>query len=311
MATPLLRALRRGLPDAEIVGAGRPAAAILDGSPFLDEVRVGVGWRELRRGGFDAAVLLPNSFRSALTARLAGVPTRFGYATDGRGWLLTHKARPPAGVTPTLRYYLGLLEPLDLPEAGRRMELGVTDAERETADRVLEGLDEFVLLNPGASFGASKLWPPEHYAALADRFEVPVAASVAPPERPIVVEINRHASRPVIDLSARGLSLGAVKEVCRRARLVVTNDTGTRHVAAAMGRPLVTLFGPTDPRRTTIGHPLERELSIEVPCGPCQLKRCPLPDPDHKRCLTGITPDAVMEAARDVLSQAAVGAATP
>ena len=323
MATPLLRALRRGLPEARIVGVGRPTASILDGLPFLDEVRLGFDWRSLRRERFDAAVILPNSFRSALLVRLAGVPRRVGYARDGRGCLLTDKARPALtgnwprrrfAVMPTLRYYLGLLRPLGLPEAGRRMELGVTDDEAATADRVLAaaGIEDdgrpFVLLNPGASYGAAKLWPPEHFAALADRaageWDARVAASVAPSERPIVDEINRHANRPVADLSQHGLTLGAVKAICRRADVIVTNDTGTRHVAAAMGRPVVTLFGPTDSRWTTIGHPRERELAIEVPCGPCQLKVCPLPEPGTKRCLWGIAPEVVFEAARDVMSHA-------
>lgn len=330
MATPLLRALRRGLPGACIVGIVRkPIAEVFHGLSFLDNLltfepgeSLPAMVRRLRAEGFDTAIVLSGSFKSALRVRLAQIPRRIGYARDGRGWLLTDQLHPPMNgrwprrsytVTPTLPYYLRLLEPLGIAEAGRQMELAVTNEEHATADRILAaaglmaGDGPFVLLNPGANYGAAKLWPPKHYAAVADRFTkewgARVAASVAPNERAIAAEIQRLATTNIIDLAAHGLTLGAVKEMCRRADLVVTNDTGTRHIAAAMGTRLITVFGPTDPKWTTIDYPLERELQINVPCGPCQLKTCPLPAPQTKQCLHKLTPDMVFRAASDLMSR--------
>lgn len=326
MATPLLRALRLGLSGTHIAGVVRkPIADVFNGLAFIDELLTfepGESIRTIARriSGFDTAIVLPGSFKSALLVRLAGIRRRIGYARDGRGWLLTDRLHPSMtgswprrrfAVTPTLPYYLRLLEPLGIAEAGRQMELAVTAEERDVADRVLQSAEieasdgPFVLLNPGANYGAAKLWPPEHYAAIADRFagewSATVAASVAPKERAIVREIQQNATTPVIDLAAHGLTLGAVKELCRRADLVVTNDTGTRHIAAAMGTKLITVFGPTDPKWTTIDYPLERALQIDVPCGPCQLKTCPLPAPETKKCLHQLTPEMVFEAARSLM----------
>ncbi len=269
----------------------------------------------MRRRRFEACVLLPGSFRWAAVAWLAGVPVRIGYRRDGRGFLLTD-GPTPAKVdgkyvpTPTLRYYLKLLEPLGVPEAGRRMELTVTPTDEAKAAAILRsaGLADanpLVIFVPGANYGAAKLWPPAHFATLADRLAsehgASIACSVAPAERFIAAEIDRLAETPVVDLAAHGLTLPAVKAICRRADLVVSNDTGTRHVAAAVGAKLVTLFGPTDPKWTTIDHPRERELSIPVPCGPCQLKVCPLQGADEKQCLHGLTPEMVFVSCIELL----------
>lgn len=333
MATPTLRALRRGLPDARIVGlTPHSVRSTLAGTPLLDRLRTyrtaeGVVCiaKRIRSARFDAAILLSNSFRTAAMVRLAGIPRRIGYARDGRGWLLTDRARPPRegiwprrrfSFIPTIDYYTGLLGPLGLPATGREMELAVTPVERERAERVLvaSGLDAalerpadrgrppFVLLNPGGRYGAAKLWPTRYYAQLADRLAAEwgatVAVTTAPNERRIVEEICTLAQSRVIDFAAsRLLTLGAVKELCRRADLVVTNDTGTRHIAAAMRTRVITIFGPTDPRWTTLDYPWEREVFVPVECGPCQLKTCPLPAPRTLQCMWRVTPERVLNEA--------------
>ena len=158
-----------------------------------------------------------------------------------------------------------------------------------------------MLLNPGARYGAAKLWLPAYFAAVADRFATErgatVLVSAAPNERPIVEEIRRHAKREFVDLSAHGMTLGTLKAICGDADLVLTNDTGPRHVAAAVGTRVATLFGPTDPRWTTLDYPREIELMEKVFCGPCQLKTCPL---DH-RCMTRLTPERVYAEATRLL----------
>ena len=109
---------------------------------------------------------------------------------------------------------------------------------------------------------------------------------------------------PAIDLQKHGLSLGSLKEIIRRCDVMVTNDTGPRHIAAAFGVPVVTVFGPTHPEWTEIYFDKERKVSVPVPCGPCQLKKCPL---DH-RCMTQVTPDTVFRAASQLLPRARVPA---
>lgn len=327
MATPTLRALRQLYPQARITGlVPRNCKPLLTGTPRLDRVislpakfnmmRLAA---RLKRGRFDAAVLLPNSFKAALLAKTAGIPRRIGYDRDARGFLLTDKLLPQKSggqftAVPTVRYYLGIAGYLGADISDRRMELFVTDAERRIADRVLaaagvpdESRRPWVLLNPGARYGSAKLWLPEYFAALADRLadmqNATVMVSAAPSERAIVGEIHRHALRPIVDVSAHGMTLGALKALCGRIDLMITNDTGPRHIAAAMGTRLITLFGPTDPRWTTIDYPREVELFEKVFCGPCQRKICPL---DH-RCMTRLLPERVHESAVALLrSEAAL-----
>ena len=158
-----------------------------------------------------------------------------------------------------------------------------------------------MLLNPGAQYGAAKLWTAEGFAAVADRFVAELGATVllsaTPKERAIVERIRSHMRRPAVDLSVAGMTLGGLKDVVRRCDLMVTNDTGPRHVAAAFGVPVVTVFGPTHPEWTDIYYSAERQVRIDVFCGPCQKKVCPL---DH-RCMTGVTPDMVWDAAMQLL----------
>ncbi len=209
-------------------------------------------------------------------------------------------------------YYLALSTYLGSREKNRQMVLGITEAERMESGNVMAQADisvgrPFMMLFPGAHFGASKCWPPERFAKVAAAVADPhgpqnatVLIGGAPGEKPLIEAIMAalpdHVTARVIPLykfnDGRGVSLGAIKELVRRAQLVLCNDTGPRHFAAAMGTPLVTLFGPTDPRWAEIFYNLEQQVAIAVPCGPCQLKRCPI---DH-RCMTGITPEMVLQA---------------
>ncbi len=188
------------------------------------------------------------------------------------------------------------------------MELGVTAAEREEAERGLQGVgiqggEAFVVMVPGANFGSSKCWMPERFAEVADRlaevkgaFAAKVVLAGSPSELPIVESILaacKQKGRIVATAkmnAGKGISVGALKEIVRRSTLMVCNDTGPRHFAAAFGVPLVTLFGPTDPVWAETYAANERIVRIDVPCGPCQLKKCPI---DH-RCMKGITVEMVM-----------------
>ncbi len=326
MATPTLRALRRTFPapDTQITlllrKNVRPTVA---GSPWYDRL---VSLRGDRRDGsvgqarrlasrkFDAAVLLPNSFRTAFIVAAAGVKRRIGYDRDGRGFLLTDRLIPRRNgdgfvPVPTLDYYLGLARYMGASDPDPTMELFTRPEDDAAADALLAsagfGPDDprpLVLLNPGAQ-KKPKRWPAERFGdladRLADRFGACVALTGAPSERPILDDVAHAAEAPVINLAARPINLTLVKSIVRRAALMVTNDTGPRHIAAALKVPVVTLFGPTAPQWTEIGFDRERQVIS------------PGVSPEHdrerdyisaRRSMHRITVDSVFEAALDLLS---------
>jgi heptosyltransferase-2 len=211
---------------------------------------------------------------------------------------------------PTLDYYLELAAYLGArvgDGGGQGMQLGITPQEAAEASSLLDTLrpDPVVTLVPGANFGSSKCWPPERYAQVADALANPagpyaarVLLASSPAELPIVDAILNAATHknrliPLAKLNTgKGLSIGALKELVRRSALMVCNDTGPRHFAAAFNIPTVTLFGPTDPVWAETYSPNERIVRVDVPCGPCQLKKCPI---DH-RCMRDLAPDMVLTA---------------
>src|SRR5205085_3731025 len=124
-----------------------------------------------------------------------------------------------------------------------------------------------------------------------------VLLSGAPKERAIIEAVKRYMRHAAVDLSKNGMTLGALKDVVRRCDLMVTNDTGPRHIAAAFEIPVVTVFGPTHPEWTEIYYARERQVAVKVFCGPCQKKICPL---DH-RCMTRVTPGMVYDTSVQLL----------
>jgi heptosyltransferase-2 len=231
--------------------------------------------------------------------------------------LLPIKERGKFVPTPIIKTYHGIAQYLGSKDRDLSLKLFVTESENRLASEILgrAGLDPalcrpgstgagpLVVLNPGASYGAAKCWPAEYFATLGDRLAEEAGATVllsaAPRERRIVDAILHLMKRPAIDLASLGSTLGALKEIVRRCDLMVTNDTGPRHIAAAMDVPVVTLFGPTHPQWTEIYFPKETQLAVKVFCGPCQKKICPL---DH-RCMTRLTPAMVFDATMKRLSQ--------
>ncbi|UCD73877.1 MAG: hypothetical protein JSV91_08760 [Phycisphaerales bacterium] len=280
MTTPVLRAMREELAGATLIGIVRPGHdELLDGSPWLDEliplnIKGLTGpWRArraLRGCEAEAVLLLPNSFRSALAARLSGAPVRIGYRRDGRGPLLTHplEVERTGLPTPTVDYYLALGRfALGVDSIRPKPELSVTDWQEAAADNLLADVEgPFLLLNPGAS-KKEKRWPIERFAAAADALagsrSLAVVAGGAPSEADLIRELAGIAHTRIVNLADRGLGLGSLKAVIRRATVLITNDTGPRHIAAALGTPTVCLFGPTDHRWTTLPEARERILLAE------------------------------------------------
>lgn len=335
MAMPTLRALRLLYPDAQITALIRSSIRpLIDGCPWVDRQvtvrprRKGKGApigrrsgpvalaRRLAAGRFDTAVLLPNSFRVALLARMAGIPRLVGYDRDGRGFLLTDRLLPRRDrgrflPVPTREYYLGIASYLGAIEPDPMLKLFTRPEHDARGDQLLSqagyGSSDtrpLVLITPGANYGDAKRWYPDRFAAVAERcvreYDAVVAVTASPGERRIVDEVISAAKVPMIDLPALGVDLTLLKSIVRRSRLMVTNDTGPRHIAAAFNVPVVTVFGPTDPAWTDIHFEDERQVRVDVFCGPCQKKRCPL---DH-RCMTQVSADMVFEQAAELLVSA-------
>ena len=329
MATPALEALRSRFPQAEITAVARPyVAEVLAGHHATDGLVAldSLGARSLRalvrdalamRGErFDLAVLLTNSFRTALFAWLAGVPRRLGYRREWRGFLLTDWLDPVKSggryaPGPMVDYYLDLVSVFGAPPVSRRMSLAVTDREKAAADRLLADLGvageaRIVVMNPGAAFGSAKCWPAENFAAVADRLAdcgLDVLVVTGPAERDIGEAIGAAAEQPLKPAWRRDVPLGVLKALVARAALLVTNDSGPRHFGAALGVPVVTIMGPTDPRWSETGWQREAVIRKDVECGPCMLRVCPR---DHA-CMTLIGADEVVEAALGLLEPAGPG----
>lgn len=326
MATPLLAALREAWPQTHLGVAG-PAHVepILAGSGLIDQLHVfgarretGLGGivrhaAELRRADYDLALLLTNSFSSALVVALGRVPRRIGYAGGGRELLLTESLPTPQSTarhrlpTPMVEHYGRLLDRLGVPRGSHRTRLATTPEEEDRAEAWLErhellGEGPLFGLHPGSSFGPSKLWLPERFAQLADRLHERhggrCVVFCGPSEHGLARSIATAARTQLFPAAEDPIDLGTLKAVVRRLALLVSTDTGPRHFAAPFDVPCVVLMGSTDPRFTNTN--LARSLVVRsgVACSPCQLKVCPI---DH-RCMTRLGVDAVMGAAERLLA---------
>ena len=410
MATPTLRAIRNRFANAHISFLMNPNLRdLVRGGDWMDEC---IEWpqsrrlqlaqgparrsyfallRDLRARRFDRAILLSNSFRSALIVWAAGAKRRIGYERDGRGFLLTdrlpvknrrsratrrqqaangahrndnddptgstlpteplswdhqgarafaqaeacgsgprtmdaseslspyHPHRPvrlgeslpvPPGrfvPMPLVEYYADLAEAIGCDRPDDRLELFTTpDDEESVQDRLASlGLVDrrpLVVISPGARYGSAKCWAPERFASVADGLIDDEGAAVVitcgPGEESIARHIGSQMKRDGFVFDHPRLSLGELKALIRRSDLLICNDTGPRHFAKAFGVPVVTIFGPTHPEWTTTSYAAERIVRIDVDCGPCQQRVCPL---GHLKCMTGVTAEAVLEAAVELL----------
>jgi heptosyltransferase-2 len=317
MALPALRAVRSRFPEAKITILARPYVAaiyknqqVCDSMMFVEDTRNTVG--ELRAHKFDAALLLQNAFQAAWFTWRAGIPERIGYARDGRSLLLTKAVPlPKPGEIPLHEqyYYLELLRragwldslpnesfiKLDVPEENRRRatEFLLSTGVKSGSFRIAVGA--------GASYGSAKCWPPDRFAELANRLQAKVQADVilfgTPAEAAVSTAIAAGMSHPPIDLTGK-TPISDLPALLSQCHLFIGNDSGAMHVAAAVGLPVVAVFGPTDPHGTAPVTPRCSIVQEKPYCSPCFLRRCPT---DH-RCMTRITPDAVEAAARQWIS---------
>ena len=326
MSIPALREIRRVYVDAEITLLTRPRLADLYArEDFCDAViryentgrhRGPVGkWRlgrELRRGQYDQAILLQNAFDAALLAWLGRIPSRMGYARDGRRPLLTDPIVVPAPgeIPPHERcYYLELLRRAGLiEELPDSSDIRLSETDALAADGRAEwgrrGFEEerWIGVSPGAAFGGAKRWLPERFAEAAERLSRELDAGVAvfgtPNEAELAVHVAELAGPRAHNLAGK-TTLAEFIKLAAASTVYLTNDSGSMHVAAATGVPTVAVFGATDHIATGPASASARVVRHDVDCSPCLLRECPI---DHP-CMKGVGVGMVVESALSLLAE--------
>jgi heptosyltransferase-2 len=329
MTVPALRELRRLFPDAHITLATRSwADGLFADAEFLDDLLIheGSGLRSVvyqvrswQKGGFDLAVLFPNSLESALVASLARVPARIGYAADGRQRLLTHPLVLPEWRSSRheVFYYLNIISELERLIGRDRLSQSLHDVQPDASMQLSEkrksearqflrfkGVRDgrpLIALCPGSINSRAKRWPAERYAALGDRFVSELGAEVlligSAAESEVSFEVSRQMENQPVMLTGE-TDLAQLVGILGVVDLLVTNDTGPAHIASALERPTLVIFGPTNPLTTRPFSSAGEIVRHPPDCAPCMLRDCPI---DH-RCMTAISPDEVFERAQAMLA---------
>ena len=316
-ALPVLSLLRRRWPEAKISWIVTPACAtLLEGHPLLDELivfnrrRYGHAWRsptamwalwraafDLYQHRFDLVIDLQGLFRSGWMAWQTRAPIRIGYsmAREG-GWAFyTHRVPGTPLSMQAVERYLKMADALGLGREPVEFVFATNDADRASVAAKLPPMAagaRFAVLLPGTNW-ATKRWPVEHFAALVqpirERFGFETIVAGGPGD----AELAAHIAAPSL---AGKTSLRELVALLERADLVIANDSGPMHIAAALGRPLVALYGPTSASRTGPHGRMESVLSVDIPCAPCYSRKC-----SHQSCLRWITPEMVLKLAAEQL----------
>ncbi len=317
LAIPAMKAVRARYPGAEITLLVRPwVAGLFSSAPFVDKVWSEMrpatlrDWirvtRDIRQRKFDLALLLPNSFESALMMFMGRVKERIGYATDGRSWMLTNAVAIAPQPRHQVQYYLDLVKTLSGIIDSSSIQIEATASERDSARQLLaeEGIPligRFLVLNPGAAYGSAKRWHQDRFAGVADHLACELGLDVAiigsESERAIAEQVRDRITRGTAVLNGR-TSLETLIGVLAESSLMITNDSGPMHIAAALGIPTVAIFGSTDERVTGPYGPRTRVVKHPVECSPCLLRECPI---DH-RCMNAVTVDEVCRAAKELVN---------
>lgn len=316
MTTPAIGLIRECFPLAEITLLANPLVSQLFlPHRWIDRVitfdrngaHKGIAGRFrlaalLRKQVFDVAIILPNSFESALIPWLAGIPVRWGKSSDGRAFMLTGRYRPDVqnSAAHEVEYYLDLVRHFGITGQAHVPHLTVTAAEDHgAAVRLAEqGItaDDFIIgVNPGAAFGSAKRWYPERFAEAARRLAGEWAAKIVvfggPGEKDIAGEIEQQLDRRCLNLAGE-TDMRQLMALIKRCNFFVTNDSGPMHIAAAFGVPLAAIFGSTDHTGTAPFTDNAAIVRQDIDCAPCKLRECPT---DH-RCMTAVSADDVVQA---------------
>ena len=316
MCLPALEAVRDNFPKSHITVLAKPwVEDMLRSHPAVDRMMTlnkGQGFlsdvtevirvvQEIRRSKFDLAVLFQNAFEAALLAFLGGVRYRLGYNTDLRGILLTHpvKRDPEIMKRHQVEYYLAILSSMHWSSEKREPRLFIVDHDQQKAECILKsgGMDDKqVLLGlcPGAIYGPAKRWPAERFADIGDRaagvWQAGVILFGSAKEKEICQQVAQNMKQTPLDLGGK-TSLGEAMAVMQKCHLILTNDSGLMHVAAALDRPLAAIFGSTNP--VTTGPASKKAVVIrhETDCAPCLKPACP----KDFRCMLDISTDEVWD----------------
>jgi heptosyltransferase-2 len=318
LALPAISSLRENFPDAQVWIAARdwveelfPSNDYIQGTIFLpnlaDLKSLRLSSQKLKDFNFDVGLLLTNSFSSAFLFYLTKIPERWGYASDGRGLLLTKGVPLKNQNLPEhqVSYYLNLISGLGLKAITPEIKLSLSREERNAAKDLLlsSGLDTtkpLVILAPGAYYGPAKRWPAPKFAELARMFQIKANAEIIIIGSQDEIEIARSIAalmekEPLI--LAGKTTLRQLLGLISQATLFVTNDSGPMHMANALKTPVVAIFGPTDPRMTGPFQQPSVVIKKDVPCWPCLYRSCPY---DH-RCMMKIEPEEVFAASQNFL----------
>jgi lipopolysaccharide heptosyltransferase I len=315
-ALPVLRLLKRHLPASQIYWwIDSNLAPLLEGDPDLAGVvpferrrwatprhwpEIGHSIRWLRQQTFDWVIDLQCLMRSGAFAWLTNGKLLIGLdePREGARGFYDLIVRRPSALTHAVDWYLSVLPLLGVPADGQFQWLPERPGLAESVRRKWPvERAKWIIIQPGARW-LNKRWPAESYAEVVRRLaarnpEFQFAILGGEEDRPLGEVIARVAGSRCLDLTGR-ISLPEMVEWIRLGRLMVTNDTGPMHVAAALGTPVVALFGPTEPRRTGPYRQLEHVVRLDLPCVPCLKPRCAYARP--LECLRAISPAAVVDA---------------
>ncbi len=329
MTIPALRELRRIFPDAEISLAAKPwADELFRDADFIDDIitinKTKPKFRSIfhqadfiRETNFDLAVLLPNSFESALTTILARIPRRIGYNKDLRGLLLTDPIAVPEWKDRNheVFYYLNLIGEVERRLLGKEtvgrfspdISLPVSEERRSNARQILKkaGIDQnstVIALGVGSTNSRAKRWPAKYFAGLNDLLFDGLGASVvligSPDDAEVSEEVISVSKNKPFDLTGR-TDVGEAAAVLSEVDMLISNDMGLAHIAPSVGTKTIVIFGPTNPETTRPFSDNAIVIREPVECSPCMLRDCPI---DH-RCMTRISPQRIFDSAAEFLQE--------
>jgi heptosyltransferase-2 len=310
MAQPLLAQLKRQHPERPIDVLAPPAVApvwravaevdtVLE-TPFRHRaLQLRERWkyaRMLRQRGYADAYVLPNTIKYALIPWLAGIPRRVGYKGEMRYGLINvmhHDEQPPRPMVP---FYAALAQDAALPApagvARPSMRVPAEAVQAACARHAIDPARQLVAFAPGAEFGPAKRWPPRHFGALAQQIvaadpHAQIALLGSPKDRATCDEVLAAAGAAAANMLnlAGSTRLDEAAALIAQAQAVVTNDSGLMHIASGLNRPLVALYGPTDPRHTPPSSEFARWIWLHIECAPCHQRECPL---GHHACMENL-----------------------
>ncbi|MBF0390319.1 MAG: lipopolysaccharide heptosyltransferase II [Desulfamplus sp.] len=319
MTTPVIRAIRKNYPDAHITLLAKPwVIPVFDNNPYIDEVMVyqsggrhakGFGTirlsKDIRKKRFDIAILMQNAFEAALITFLGSVPVRIGYNTDGRTLLLNPSIKLDKRLKKghLIDYYIGILKGAGLYDAGRELDLFISDIEKVEAIKIIESYginiktDHVIGINPGATGGTAKRWFPERYAELAKRLSEKFKTKILIFGSSSDYELGETIKQDVCINLAGKTTLRQAFALMEKCDLFITNDSGLMHAAAALHTKQIAIVGSTDHIATSPSSPNSVMIRVPVPCSPCLKVHCPKDksDTDYHVCMNKITLDMVIE----------------